>query len=308
MPNRPPLQPQQQQQQQQPGGPNFPIPNNVTVNLHIPAGKQRNSSAGSGQQGQASASPQMRPPPIQPQGGTPGAGQGGGGPPNQAQIQTIQRMIQQGIPIQHAAQAQQQVQQQQQGGYPPPRGPMNPAMFANQQQQQQQGPPRQTPEQFMNNQQGGEMGGNGRAAGPQAFRNGGSDVGAGAGAQHYAAMDRSQGSLARTTWAPTAEYDATLREKLGEFRPSLRMRNGGRRGDRILGDVLLEKMPEEIKAIADEVEMVGEGDMAGDETSGYPGQKKRKVQELADTVDKGLVIDEDVETVRDLESRRQGDD
>lgn len=297
MPNRVPSNGAQQ---------NFPIPNNVSANLHIPAGKQRNASAGNmnGQQGQVGASPQqqqqqlqMRPPnqPIQPQGGIPAAAaaaaaaaaqaQANGGP-NSSQIATLQRMIQQGIPIQQNAQ-----------GFIRP--PMNPAMFPNATQAPgpgqvgpgQPGRLQQMPEQFMNAQQQQQSNDpTGRTVGPQAFRNGtSSDVSA---AQQY--HDRAQGALARTTWAPTAEYDAGLREKLGEFRIPIRSTV---RRDRVLGDVLLEKMPDAIKAIVDEVEMVGEGDKGGEEVSGLPGQKKRKVQELAEGIDKGLVIEGDVETV-----------
>lgn len=74
----------------------------------------------------------------------------------------------------------------------------------------------------------------------------------------------------------------------------------------MLSDVVLQKLPDEIKAIIDEVEMVGEGDKGGEDSSGLPGQKKRKVQELAEGIDKGLVIDEDVETVCRLLRRRDG--
>ena len=271
---------------------NFPVPNSVSANLHIPAGKQRNSSAGAGQsQGQSSASPQqqqqMRPPnqPIQPQGGAimgpNGAAIQANGGPSSSQIATLQRMIQQGIPIQQNGQ-----------GFIRP--PMNPAMFPNATQPQgpgQSGQARgqQMPEQFMNNQQQ-PIDPSGRTAGPQAFRNGTSTEAPPAQQYH----DRTHGALARTTWAPTAEYDTSLRERLGEFRIPLRM---SARRDRVLGDVLLEKMPDAIRAIVDEVETVGEGDKGGEEVSGLPGQKKRKVQELAEGIDKGLVIEGDVETV-----------
>lgn len=64
--------------------------------------------------------------------------------------------------------------------------------------------------------------------------------------------------------------------------------------DRVLNDVLVEKMPEALRAIAEEAEV---GDEVGGESSGLPGQKKRKVQELAEGIDKALVIDRDIETV-----------
>jgi len=62
-----------------------------------------------------------------------------------------------------------------------------------------------------------------------------------------------------------------------------------------LNDVIMEIMPESLRAIADEVD---EGASKKTENaSGLPGQKKRKVQELAVGIDRGLVIDEDIEKV-----------
>jgi hypothetical protein len=89
--------------------PNNFMPNNVPVNLHIPAGKQRNASSNQSQAGQ---SPQMRPPnqPILPQ-GTPNANA-----TQSAQLATLQRMINQGIPVQ--------------GGNGFVRPPVNPALYA----------------------------------------------------------------------------------------------------------------------------------------------------------------------------------
>ena len=62
-----------------------------------------------------------------------------------------------------------------------------------------------------------------------------------------------------------------------------------------MNDVIMEIMPESLRAIADEVD---EGASKKTENaSGLPGQKKRKVQELAVGIDRGLVIDEDIEKV-----------
>jgi len=239
--------------------PNNFMPNNVPVNLHIPAGKQRNASSNQSQAGQ---SPQMRPPnqPILPQ-GTPNANA-----TQSAQLATLQRMINQGIPVQ--------------GGNGFVRPPVNPALYAAQQGMQ----PRQTPEQFMNNpQQPGE--GN-RAIAPQVLRT--QSTGTPVGPSEVI----SHGLLNRTIWQPTPESDATLAEKLAEFRPSIRSSG---RGNRILNDVIMEIMPESLRAIADEVEEGG--DSKTENESGLPGQKKRKVQEVAEGIDRGLVIDEDIEKV-----------
>jgi hypothetical protein len=51
-----------------------------------------------------------------------------------------------------------------------------------------------------------------------------------------------------------------------------------------------------LRAIADEVEEGGDSKKL-DNASGLPGQKKRKVQEVAEGIDRGLVIDEDIEKV-----------
>jgi hypothetical protein len=105
----------------------------------------------------------------------------------------------------------------------------------------------------------------------------------------------SHGLFARANWGPTPESDAALAEKLGEFRPSIRASG---RGNRVLNDVIMERMPEALRAIADEVDQSGDSQKTLDNASGLPGQKKRKVQELAEGIDRGLVIDEDIEKVR----------
>lgn len=257
---------------------NFPIANNVPANLHIPAGKQRNNSSGGAQQ-QAGQSPQMRPPAqILPQGAAPNQN-----PSTSAQLATLQRMINQGIPVQG-------------NGQQFPRPPINPAMYAaaqqSMQQAQGQGQTRQTPEQFMNHQQQqGGVPGSERPLAPQVMRN---NTASGASAIQGGSNDSANGLLSRTSWVPTPEYDAKLIASMSEFRPSIR---SSLRGNRILGDVVLERMPEALRALADEVDQDGDGDKGLENVSGLPGQKKRKVQELAESVDRGLVIDGDVEKV-----------
>ncbi len=96
-------------------------------------------------------------------------------------------------------------------------------------------------------------------------------------------LDRSQSLLSRVSWIPDAEHDAAIRDKMvAQRKPAGRL-------NRIVGDVLLERMPEGLRAVTEED--VGKGKEV------MPGQKKRKVQELAVTVDKALVFDRDVETV-----------
>lgn len=68
---------------------------------------------------------------------------------------------------------------------------------------------------------------------------------------------------------------------------------------RILSEVVLERLPEGLNALADDAEAELSGDKKKtEEGSGMPGQKKRKVAELAETIDKQLEVDPHVETVR----------
>ena len=67
---------------------------------------------------------------------------------------------------------------------------------------------------------------------------------------------------------------------------------------RVLGDVVFERMPESLRAIAEEAESgVGVKKDKLDQGTGMPGQKKRKVAELAEGIDRELVLDGDVESV-----------
>jgi hypothetical protein len=250
-------------------GSNFAMANNMS-NLHIPANKQRNSFS----QGQQSASspaagtPPMRPPmPI-------------ANPTQQAQIQ---RMLNQGIPV------------NMQGGVRPPMGTpqpqqgasagqkIEPFMIVNQMNKQQ----------FPQQQQQQQQQAAGEPLGPIRRMS----------EQPPLPLDRSGSLLSRVTWAPSPEYDSALREKLSDFRrpikPSSRPTlSHGFGVSRVIGDVILERMPEGLSAIAEDADGVLAGDKKkNEEKSGMPGQKKRKVAELAETVDRRLEVDKDVETV-----------
>lgn len=253
----------------------FPLPNNVppNLNLHIPPNKQRNLMQPGGN---AAGSP-MR--------GSP-AGFAGA---NQSQSAVIQRMINQGIPVNQ--QTIQEAIRPQMAGFVPQMASgereIRPYMLL-------QGMPRQ-PTQGQTDDT--------RPSAPNQVRHP-SDIA-------MRTLDRSQSLLSKVSWQPNAEYDAALKEKISGFqrsvRPSGRATLGQGLGmNRILGDVLLERMPEGLRAIAEEAESgvasdveVGKGGKGKMEAegSGMPGQKKRKVQELAETIDKALVIDRDVETV-----------
>ena len=124
-------------------------------------------------------------------------------------------------------------------------------------------------------------------------------------------LDRSHSLWSKVSWQPNAEHDAVLKDKISSFQRSLKPFGRATLGrglgmNRTLGDVLLEHMPEGLRAIAEEAESGAASDVEGSqggkgkvdaEGSGMPGQKKRKVQELAGTIDKVLVVDRDVETV-----------
>ncbi|KAK8858739.1 hypothetical protein IAR55_002968 [Kwoniella newhampshirensis] len=278
------------------GTSSFPATNNVP-NLHIPPNKQRNLSQSS--QG-AEASPQMRPPmpqQLQAQSQVPQLqGQ------NLQQAQAIQRMINSGIPVNQAVQNVAAARQQQlaaaagaavanaagingvpfppQGGQPPPgqhpvvpnqihAANITPSMLIAQFSQHDMARPPVRMDQVRQP----------------------SDV-------VVPQLDKSASLLARARWDPTPESDAALREKLNSFQPPSKHAGRGTMGimNRVMGEVVLERMPEGLRVIMDEAE----GDLLGDdkeEGSGMPGQKKRKVQELAEGIDKALVVDRDVETL-----------
>lgn len=129
-------------------------------------------------------------------------------------------------------------------------------------------------------------------------------------------LDRSASLLSKVSWAPSAEHDQALKESLGEFRRPLRAygRSTLTQGfglSRVVGDVVLERMPDGLRAIAEEADdgvadddENATTDVKGGKTkaetlegNGLPGQKRRKVSELAVTVDRALQVDHNVETV-----------
>lgn len=256
---------------QPPNFQNIPLANNVHANLHIPVNKQRNAQQ-AGAAVAATAGAPLRPPTIQ-----------NGGPPTQQQVQAIQRMIQQGIPVAGAAQL----------GRP---GGLQ--MF----QQGQDIKPQMLLEQMRLHPEANT----GQTGPPSSFRRL---------SEHVAPLaDQAASLLNQVEWAPSADYDAALKEKITGFQPSLRQSgrstlSQGMGITRILGDVLLERMPEGLRAMAEDAESgaavdedVGKGGKTKLVTdgNGMPGQKRRKVQDLANTIDKGLEIDREVETVRCL--------
>ena len=252
------------------GGGGFALANNMP-NLHIPASKQRNSLSQGQQPGgsPAAGTPPMRPPmPL-------------ANPTQQAQIQ---RMLNQGIPVNmpggvRPPMANGQAQQKGTAGQK-----IEPFMIVNQINKQQ------FPQQHQQQQQQQPAG---DATGPIRRMS----------EQPPLPLDRSGSLLSRVTWTPSAEYDSALREKLSDFRrpikPSGRPTlSHGFGVSRVIGDVILERMPEGLSAIAEDADGVLTGDKKkNEEGSGMPGQKKRKVAELAETVDRHLEVDRDVETV-----------
>ena len=123
------------------------------------------------------------------------------------------------------------------------------------------------------------------------------------------AFDRSNSLLNKVSWTPTSEYDAALKDKITELHRGLRPSGRstltqGLGVSRVLSDVLVERMPEALTAMAeeaisgvDEEEGGEDGGKGRGNEAGLPGLKKRKISELAVSVDKGLEIDRDVESV-----------
>lgn len=64
-----------------------------------------------------------------------------------------------------------------------------------------------------------------------------------------------------------------------------------------MSDVPLEKVPDAIRAIAEEADRESMALKKKEVDPALPSAKKRKVQDVADSVDKGLIITEEVENV-----------
>ena len=119
-------------------------------------------------------------------------------------------------------------------------------------------------------------------------------------AQHQS--DRSNSLLNKVSWKPSAEYDTALRDKLSELQRTLRPTgrstlSQGLGAARVLSDVLVERMPEALTAMAEEAIMGIDEEDGEEKEAGLPGQKKRKISELASSVDKGFEIGREVEQV-----------
>ncbi|WVW84851.1 hypothetical protein I302_106886 [Kwoniella bestiolae CBS 10118] len=278
--------------------PTFPPQANVP-NLHIPPNKQRNLSQGHIQtatpnQPQTS-SPQMRPP-IPPQAQAAAQAQA-----TQAQAVLIQRMINSGIPVAQAVQNVAQARQQQQmGGMVPSFQPPNINGMGVNQGQVQQPANNITPGMIIAqiDQNSGTSGRpplrmDGPGGGGGIRQNSTSDLSA-------MMLDKSQSLLSKVKYEPTPETDLLLKEKLNAFQDSVKPGRGTMGINRVLGEVTLEKMPESLRLMVNEVysetreedEQVSGMSSAGIEGM---GSKKRKVQELAEGIDLAVVVDRDVE-------------
>ncbi|WVQ72936.1 hypothetical protein IAR50_002498 [Cryptococcus sp. DSM 104548] len=261
--------------------PPFNASMNGISNLHIPAGKAR------GLQGPnvAASSPNMRP--LQP---APGDQQI---PPGlQADPSLVQRLLEQGIPVQQAAQVFARHQQQlaaaaavaggnstypglptqlPPGAAPQPQRNITPAMLLAQYSHDMPSrPPPSRPEQIV----------------PDA----------------PAPSDQSLSILSRASWTPNYADDVRIESM---FRPQSAAETGtktvgrGTLGWRRVDREMIDDWPEGLREAVDEEaedEEGDEGELKG-RASGMPGQKRRKVQELAEEVDKALRIPEDSETL-----------
>ncbi|TYJ52058.1 hypothetical protein B9479_007335 [Cryptococcus floricola] len=271
--------------------------NNVS-NLHIPAGKARGLQGQGQGPGGAVGSPNMRL--LQPAGD--GQQQQQLPPGLQADPSIVQRLLEQGIPVQQAAQVFARHQQQLAaaaaaaaggnpaypglglgaqhppgagGGTPGPQRNITPAMLlAQYSHDMPPRPPPSRPEQIV----------------PDA----------------PAPTDQSLSILSRASWAPNYADDVRVESM---FKPQAAGETGSRtvgrgtlgwrRVERGGGDEWPEGLREAVDEEAEEEE--GEdGESKGQgqgRASGMPGQKRRKVQEVAEEVDKALRIPKDSETV-----------
>ncbi|KAI9634663.1 transcription initiation factor TFIID subunit A-domain-containing protein [Dioszegia hungarica] len=114
--------------------------------------------------------------------------------------------------------------------------------------------------------------------------------------------DKSDSVLAQAKWLPDAAYDAALREKLAQFQAPVKV--GGRSTlmqgfaqGRVMSDVPLERVPDAIRAIAEEADRESMAQKKKEVDPALSSSKKRKIQDVADNVDKGLKIDGEVEHV-----------
>ncbi|ODN74241.1 hypothetical protein L198_08262 [Cryptococcus wingfieldii CBS 7118] len=254
--------------------------NNVS-NLHIPAGKARGLQG----QGVAAGSPNMRL--LQPA----GDGQQQLPPGLQADPSIVQRLLEQGIPVQQAAQVFARHQQQlaaaaaaggnpaypglaaqhPSGGTPQPQRNITPAMLLAQYSHDMPSrPPPSRPEQIV----------------PDA----------------PAPTDQSLSILSRASWVPNYTDDVRVESM---FKPQTVAETGSRTvgrgtlGWRRVDREGVDDWPEGLREAVDEEAEDEEGEEGEGKgrASGMPGQKRRKVQEVAEEVDKALKIPKDSETL-----------
>jgi hypothetical protein len=125
--------------------------------------------------------------------------------------------------------------------------------------------------------------------------------------------DQSGSLLNQANWKPSTEHDIKVREHLQAAVSVVRPhRAGAALGplDKVLGEVVLAKMPDALAALLEEAEAgVGDDDDMGSmgpgqakiksdmADTGFPGQKKRSIQDVADSVDRGLIMEGGVENV-----------
>ncbi|ORY30539.1 hypothetical protein BCR39DRAFT_108147 [Naematelia encephala] len=246
-----------------PRTPNYGMQNNVPTNLHIPANKQRNLL-----QPNAAAGSPMRPPMALSAGATP-----------QQQAGMIQRMLANGIPVTGPNGAAIRPQ------FTQPPGVRPEAMLK---QMDGRPAPAATDSQAQTAAQG-QVVGPGPMAGPRRPSE-----------MAVPGLIGATSLLGRVTWQPTPEHDQALKDKLSGFQ--VPPKRSGLGMGKVLNDVLNERMPEGLRAIAEEVDgdaregEAAEGSVGALEVA-LPGTKKRKVSELAEAVDSQLVLDRDTETL-----------
>ena len=106
-------------------------------------------------------------------------------------------------------------------------------------------------------------------------------------------------ALPKPTWVPTEAHDAKLMKIMSE--PSRKVPSSGRSTmgrngvPRILEGASFEALPEALRVLLAETDDQAKGQDTVD--ASLPGTRKRRFQELADTVDRDLIIENEVETV-----------
>lgn len=275
MPGGMPMQPNASMMQARPGTPmGFPVINSALPNLQIPPGKQRGIAAGQQPATPSSATGSAPSPQIRAQ--LPIAAAAVAAAASQHGSPAAQRLFQQGIPVSSPGPAPVRPP----GAFPvPPGTQVTPAHILSDLDKRGSLPTAQPQP--------------GRAT---------NDI-------MQTALDRTGSLLSKTSWAPTAESDAALRTKLNDSFQLVGRQTGratlleGMSTVPVLANVLGERLPADLRLLAE-----GDVDVKNDaldskskkhdlEGAGMPGQKKQKVQEFAETIDRSLEIDKPVEDV-----------